>query len=164
MILLFLSLVLITFAIWLGAQLTVTFIVAPKVFSSLEDRSLAGDVMGAIFSAYFNWQLLALITLIGTLFIAWFHHPHPPVITLYPIILACTGLLMVAISRWVIMPKAHDVKTALRNAAKSDVEKLQSRFKRLHGLSMLLNLATLTSAFFFAVSAPIWIGLIGIRG
>ena len=118
---------------WIGAIIFFSFFTAPAVFKTL-DRPTAGDLVGVIFPRYYFLGYLCsglLLTtyLLGTQTVsAW-----------------KTGLLIIIIlatftAGMVVQPKARNLKLKIKSAdSEEDQKAFETRFRRLHSLSVQLN-------------------------
>ncbi|MFQ5936634.1 MAG: DUF4149 domain-containing protein [Acidiferrobacterales bacterium] len=124
---------LLALVIWVGGLVFFSLIVAPLVFSILEQTD-AGRFVRAIFPRYYGWGLgagvVALVGLaaLGALAGAW----APPLLGL--IVLVFAMLCLTAYSL-VLVPKV--------NAARDAGEAEQEAFQQLHKRSVRINIAVL---------------------
>jgi len=133
---------LLSIVVWIGSIVFFSFIGAPAIFRTL-DRQAAGDVVGAIFPKYFMlWQVcsvLSILTLLHVGFVTGFSSS----VKVGLVILALMGGIT-AYSSLVNGPQAREVKTQIRTETDEvKKEELKKKFGRLHGISMVLNIATL---------------------
>lgn len=122
---------------WFGALVFWSFVATPKLFAVYE-RRMAGEIVGLVFPRYYvvgaTCGVLALLT--------------APVISAPPGTVPLMGVLVTltvyagTLLRW----KMEEVKAQRRSAEDEDTpeaDALAARFGRLHGFSMLLNLAVI---------------------
>ena len=118
---------------WLGAIIFFSFFIAPAVFKTL-DRPTAGDLVGVIFPRYYFLGYLCSILLLTTYLLgaqaesAW-----------------KTGCILVIMfgtfaAGMVVQPKARNLKLKIKSSdSEKDRKTLETRFRRLHSLSVQLN-------------------------
>lgn len=125
--------------IWVGGMTVFSFILTPIFFKTF-DKQHAGDIVGAVFPAYFNLGHVCSVLALGSYLwlrtqvdVPWGDKAR---IALLVVMLAGAG-----INGLVIGPKSHEIKVQVR-AAHSEAEKepLQKQFGKLHGMSMAVNL------------------------
>ncbi|VAX15696.1 hypothetical protein MNBD_NITROSPINAE01-100 [hydrothermal vent metagenome] len=144
---------LISVSIWIGAIVFFSFIGAPAIFKTL-DRQTAGDVVGAIFPKYFMLGQICSVTALVTLALVGLSTGFQSSVKIGIILLLVMGGIA-AYSGMVNGPQARAVKEDIR--AETDATKkaeLKKKFGKLHGISMVLNIATLLlalSLLFFTV-------------
>ena len=116
--------------IWVGGMWTVGYVVAPTLFTVLEDRALAGSIAGHLFSVMSYVSLvsggLLLLSVVMTSGKSVFVHWRGPLLV--------GMLLIICIGQFVLQPHM----AALRDAGLSGVN--ASAFARLHGISQVLFL------------------------
>ncbi len=137
---------------WLGAIIFFSFFTAPAVFKTL-DRPTAGNLVGVIFPRYYFLGYLCCTLLLITYLLgaqevsAW-----------------KTGLILVILiatftAGMVVQPKARDLKTKIKSSASDEDRKsFETRFRRLHSLSVQLNTTVLLAGL-----ALLWLTAEGLR-
>ncbi len=115
-----------------GAMALFTFLVTPLAFQSL-GRQTAGQFARAAMAPYFGAMALAAVLAAGLLAIAG---GFPVEVT----VLAVVGFTFVA-GRRGLLPRMDELRTA-REAGDADADRA---FKRLHGMSMVVNLAQMVA-------------------
>ncbi|VAX19116.1 hypothetical protein MNBD_NITROSPINAE03-1985, partial [hydrothermal vent metagenome] len=136
---------LLALVIWIGSIVFFSFIGAPSIFQTV-DKKTAGDVVGAIFPKYYLLGYILSLISLGTLAFLGAKSGF-----LFPV---KAGLVILAVmagvtfySGLVTAPKVNKVKYQIR--AETDDAKLaplRKQFGRLHGISMMLNVAVLCLA------------------
>lgn len=122
---------------WLGGTALFTFVLTPTIFKAF-NRDTAGEIVGVLFPGYFKWGLtwgvLALIALF------WSTTRHR---TAAAIIIA--GMLAItSVQAWVIEPKAAALKKEIPSFVTTPADHpLRVRFRKLHGVSAVANLAVI---------------------
>lgn len=129
-----------TLCVWVGGMVFFTFIGAPAIFKELP-RDMAGVAVGGIFPKYWMMGYICPLLLLGTL--------------LYIVkgnlgaFKAQIGILAVVtalsfVSGMVVGVKAHGIKAQMN--AEQDAEKkeaLHKEFRKMHGVSAIMNVATI---------------------
>jgi len=116
--------------IWVGGMWTIGYIVAPVLFSLLEDRAMAGSIAGQLFSIMSYIGLLSgVLLLAGLLFLS-----GKQALQAWRGWLLMGMLVIVVIGEFVLQPKM-----AVLRAAGLDGETV-SQFARLHGSAAILFL------------------------
>jgi len=113
-------------ALALGAVVFLSFVLAPMVFRVLEPES-ASRFLRALFPRYYRFLLACFVVLSG---LVGFTRPG--------LILVAVALAMLAAGSLALVPRI--------NAARDAGEAGASRFRRLHGLSVAINLAMLVGS------------------
>jgi len=123
--------------VWIGSIIFFSFFTAPVVFKIL-DREKAGEVVGVIFPRYYAIGYVCCILSMTALLVASGGVPDLR-FTFLAVMAGCTfyaGL--------VVGPQARDIKAEIKSQddpQKKDV--LQSRFDKIHVLSVRLNATVL---------------------
>ena len=129
----YLRLLLVT--IWAGSLWTVGYLVAPVLFASLPDRSMAGSIAGMLFRAQ-AWLSLACGLLL--LLLVWLDKSLSPKRT--PVILMIAMLACVLIGYFALQPFMAEVRAAAANNGGVMDEAMRSRFGMLHGVASVIYL------------------------
>ena len=121
-------------ALWVGSMIGIGYIAAPVLFSTLDDRQLAGMLAGKMF------HLVTIIGLIfgGILFLLSYRKASIELFKQWRGWLLLIMLICVAGSMFVLQPMIADVK-ALGITEGSDAAK---KFGILHGISSLVYMVT----------------------
>lgn len=128
-------------AIWVGTQ--VFFLAATSTLFGGFDRSLAGEVVTALFPVYYRFGyvtngMAALLALVR-----WRAGAPLGRLAFLLALLLLGGTLYGGL---VLRPEVHAAGEALQQATGETAPALEARFGRLHGLSMLVNALTLVLA------------------
>ena len=118
-----------------GGMFVFSFVVAPATFEKL-GKQAAGDLMGALFPAYYLAMTAAAVVGVGLLAIIG----NQPVEVA---VLAAVAFGFIGARRG-LLPRAQ----AARAAMQAGDDAASARFRRLHGTSMVLNLIQLLAALF----------------
>lgn len=122
---------------WVGSVITVSFLVAPRVFGTLP-REAAGDLMGRVFGGYY-WLGIALgvmalaagITLARRTGWTW---ERWAALALLVAMVGAAGY-----TRLIVMPDLMEARAAMQRAAEGEAAPHRARLDALHHLSVLLN-------------------------
>lgn len=123
----------IVLSLWVGGMWTIGFVVAPVLFSSLDDRMLAGSIAGQLFSvaSYIGIGSASLLIVLSiyrsgtTAFASW------------PFRILLVMLLIILIGEYGITPEMQAIKTEAGAALQKGTE-AHGRFAMLHGISSIL--------------------------
>jgi uncharacterized membrane protein len=134
---------LLTMAIWIGSMVFFSFIAAPAIFKTF-DRKTAGEIVGAIFPKYFLLEEVAVALALVTLGLLGSKIGFTGGVKAALAILAVMGGL-VFYSGMVNGPQARSVKAEIYGGTASEerLGELKEAFKKLHGVSMGVNMTTL---------------------
>ncbi len=119
--------------LWAGSLWTVGYLVAPVLFASLPDRSIAGSIAGMLFRAQ-AWLSLACGFLL--LLLVWLDKSLSPKRT--PVILMIAMLACVLIGYFALQPFMAEVRAAAANNGGVMDEAMRSRFGMLHGVASVI--------------------------
>jgi hypothetical protein len=133
-------------AAWVGALVTVSFLVAPTVFRALPSET-AGTVMGQIFPLYYGCTAVSGVVALGAA--VWLARkasgarPWPAIVAMLAVMLAATTYAGAVVS-----PKARELRPALHRepvdpAVRSAFDALHRRAVQLNGLVLVLGLVTI---------------------
>jgi hypothetical protein len=111
---------------WVGGLWATGYLVAPSLFSELDDRKLAGTLAGNIFTLM-GWAGLAATVILLVIYTLVVHSRWRIIVT------ALMGVL-VAINLFVVSPALVEVRDSVGHALVSGTETFQ-RFAYLHGIS-----------------------------
>jgi uncharacterized membrane protein len=142
---------LLTMVIWFGGMIFFSFIAAPSIFKVLP-RTTAGDLVGDIFPKYYLIGYVASLILIGTLI--WLGQKNFKPIAVPLIIMALmTGLTYY--SGMVVGTKARAIKTEIHET-RDEVKKedLTRAFKKIHGISMMINVSIIVLSIVYLAFIP----------
>ena len=121
--------------LWAGSLWTVGYLVAPVLFASLPDRSIAGSIAGMFFRAQ-AWLSLACGLLL--LLLVWLDKSLSPKRT--PVILMIAMLACVLVGYFALQPFMAEVRAAAANNGGVMDEAMRSRFGMLHGIASVIYL------------------------
>jgi len=120
---------------WAGSLRTVGYLVAPGLFATLPDRSLAGSIAGMLFRAQ-AWLSLACGLLL--LLLVWLDKSLSP--KRNPVILMIAMLACVLVGYFALQPFMAEIRVAAANNGGVMDEAMRSRFGMLHGVASVIYL------------------------
>ncbi|MEL7448363.1 MAG: DUF4149 domain-containing protein [Pseudomonadota bacterium] len=112
--------------VWIGSLWTIGYVVAPALFATLDDRSLAGSIAGNLFHIETRISVVCGVLLLALL---WAGKGSREATTRCAWLVALM-LALVVVSEWVVGPVLAEAVRGTRE------------FAALHGVSALLYLAT----------------------
>lgn len=132
---------LLSLVIWVGSIIFFSFFAAPSIFKVLE-RESAGNVIGEIFPKYWLVGYFSAVFSLSSLLYLTYKSPDPPPSSVLYILIAMTGTAF--FSGLVVGGKAREVKAKLRaKEHRHEADALRARFRKIHALSSILNMAVL---------------------
>lgn len=132
---------LLSLALLLGGNALFTFLATPAVFRAFE-RHLAGEVVAAMMPGYFTWNLVLWI-LAAALNLA---EPTPGKRARDLALLGVGLAAALAVMVW-LYPTILEVRAQVASfAAEAPITAARAHFRRLHGVSLALNLVQLLAA------------------
>lgn len=135
------SLYSLTLALWTGGMALFTFIVTPAIFRSY-GRDQAGEIVGRLFPGYFLY-LLALSALALLLFFLLGAEQASRSFRA-SLFLLVVAVIINAYVLFSLHPKAVQIKQQVVSFEKAAPDSpARSEFRKLHGISAVLNLALL---------------------
>lgn len=137
-------------ALWVGAIVTVSFLVAPAVFRAVPAET-AGTVMGQVFPLYYAFTTVAGAV---ALLAAWWLRRRTNGVGVSTTVVAMLAMMLAATvyAGAVVSPRARVIRPMLHvepvdPAMRAEFEALHRRAVQLNGLVLLLGLAaTVVSA------------------
>jgi uncharacterized membrane protein len=131
---------------WVGAIIFFSFFTAPAVFKTL-DRPIAGELIGVIFPRYYFLGYICSILLLTTYLLGG------QAVSAWKVGLILVIILGTFTAGMVVQPKARNLKMKIKSAGSEEERKsCETRFRRLHSLSVQLN-----SAILLAGLALLWL-------
>ncbi len=123
--------------LWVGGLWTTGYLVAPVLFHAIDDRRLAGEIAGRVFSAM-NYLGLACGIL---LLLAVMYQAGRTWARTWQLWVLLAMLLLVGVGEFVLQPLIHALKAATPEGF-IEGSVAAARFGMLHGVSSLLFLIT----------------------
>ncbi len=131
---------LLTLVVWFGGMIFFSFIAAPSIFSILP-KETAGDVVGDIFQKYFLIGYISSLLLLGTLL--WLGRGQLKTV-IAPLSIIAVMTCITFYSGLVVGTKARSIKQQIRQTSEeTKKEDLRKAFKKVHGVSMMLNVSVI---------------------
>ena len=138
---LFRYLYLLSLVLWIGGIVFFSFLASPSIFKVLP-REQAGQVVGDIFPKYHLLGYVACAIALGSL-VGLRQLGIAQSVRTAMIFLVVMGGIQVTMGT-VVGPMVVEARDAVKAAPPGpEKDRLEKRFRRLHGVSMLLNLALL---------------------
>ena len=125
-------------ACWVGGACLFTFVLTPTIFKVYQ-RDMAGGIVGVLFPGYFKWGLVCGAIALAAVFLSSAIKHKTIVAIIIVVMLAITSL-----QAFVVEPRAAALKKEIpsfETTAKEDP--LRVRFRKLHGVSAVSNLAVI---------------------
>ena len=140
-------------ALWVGGISIFTFIVTPVIFASYP-RDNAGEIVGRLFPGYFLYNLvLAALALILFFIVA-----NDRSKLAYRLLLVCvvTALLINLFIVFKLHPDTVRIKQQVTSFERESYDSpARKQFRRLHGVSAVLNLVLLAEGIVLLVTGPL---------
>lgn len=114
--------------LWVGGMWTVGYIVAPVLFKTLDDRMLAGNLAGQMFT------IMSYIGIVCALFLLAGQLMQAAAMTNWRLWVLLVMLLIVLVGQFVLQPMMAELKSS---GLEGEVAR---QFGRLHGISSVLFL------------------------
>ena len=140
-------------ALWVGGMVLFTAILTPVIFKSYP-RDMAGEIVGRLFPGYFLYNLvLAAAALILFFVIANDQSKLPYRLSL---ICATTALLINLFIVFKLHPDTVRVKQQVASfESEAPDSPARKEFRKLHGISAVLNLVLIAEGITLLVAAPL---------
>lgn len=142
--------------VWVGSMVFFSLVAAPHLFEVFP-RKLAGDITGSLFERYY---LFGLVCAAVALFTMLLEAPRRPLFSILRVQWYLRlGVLMVLMmlvyyNTSTVRLAVAEARIQMHNTQVGDLaEQEQERFRRLHALSMILNMTTLLGAGLLTVLA-----------
>jgi Domain of unknown function (DUF4149) len=136
-------------ALWIGALVTVSFLVAPAVFGAVPSE-MAGTVMGRVFPLYYGFTVA--VGALALMAASWLWRAGIGVRTwrlVVPMLVVMLGATSYA--GGIVSPRARAIRPALHHepvdaAVRAEFDGLHRRAVQLNGLVLLLGLASVVTS------------------
>lgn len=125
-------------ACWVGGATLFTFVLTPTIFKAYS-RDMAGGIVGVLFPGYFRWGLVCgVVALASILLSANIRHKK------IAVVIIAVMLAITLVQALVIEPRAAELKKEIHSFETTPQDDpLRVRFKKLHGVSAVSNLAVI---------------------
>jgi len=127
-------------AVWVGGSILYTFVLTPAIFGGYS-RDAASAIVGAMMPGYFTTNLAAsavALALLPLLWRSWTPRLRNLALALLLVALASQGWV-----RFGLYPEILAVKARVPSFESAPDSPERIRFRKLHGMSMAVNLASL---------------------
>jgi len=140
-------------ALWIGGIAIFTFIVTPVIFNSYP-RDQAGEIVGRLFPGYFLYNLVLAVLVLALFFIV----ANDQSKFAYRLSLVCvvTALLINLFIVFKLHPDAVRIKQQVTSFEhESPDSPARKQFRRLHGVSAVLNLVLFAEGIVLLITGPL---------
>ena len=140
-------------ALWVGGMAIFTFIVTPVIFKSYP-RDQAGEIVGILFPGYFLYNLVLAALVLVLFFIV----ANDQSKLAYRLSLVCTvtALLINLFIVFKLHPDTVRVKQQVTSFERESPDSpARKQFRKLHGVSAVLNLVLLAEGIALLVAGPL---------
>jgi uncharacterized membrane protein len=146
------SLYLLSLALWTGGMALFTFIVTPAIFRSY-GRDMAGQIVGTLFPGYFAYNLAISAAALVLFFLA--AQGRATLLYRLSLFLLTAAIIANAYISYRLYPAAQQVKQQVSSFEREAPDSpLRKQFRRLHGVSAILNLLLLADGTALLIIAP----------
>jgi len=140
-------------ALWVGGMALFTFIVTPVIFKSYA-RDVAGEIVGRLFPGYFLYNLvLAALVLVLFFIVA---NDQSKLAYRLSLAFVVTALLINLFIVFKLHPDAVRIKQQVTSFERESPDSAaRKQFRRLHGVSAVLNLVLLAEGIALLITGPL---------
>jgi len=140
-------------SLWAGGITIFTFIVTPVIFKSYP-RDQAGEIVGRLFPGYFLYNLvLAALVLVLFFIVA---NDQSKLVYRLSLVCAVTALLINLFIVFKLHPDAVRIKQQVTSFERESPDSpARKQFRKLHGVSAVLNLVLLAEGIALLVAGPL---------
>jgi uncharacterized membrane protein len=140
-------------ALWVGGMAIFTFIVTPVIFRSYP-RDQAGEIVGRLFPGYFLYNLVLAALVLVLFFIVT--NDQSKLAYRISLICAVTALLINLFIVFKLHPDAVRIKQQVTSFERESPDSpARIQFRKLHGVSAVLNLVLLAEGIALLVAGPL---------
>ncbi len=129
-------------AIWMGTMVYFSFFATPEIFRAFP-RDMAGRIVGALFPAYYKIGMLSgFVLFITSLYLSLLAKTR---IAWASTLLVTVMFILTLYGGLILHPEVKAVKARMHQitAESPEYQIVHSRFRKLHGRSMLINVIVL---------------------
>lgn len=128
-------------ALWVGGMALFAFIITPAIFNSYS-RDMAGEIVGRLFPGYFLYNLVLSVLALMFFLMSWSDTARKWLrLSLFCIAMAVFINIFVCFK---LHPEIRAIKKEIHSfETLSSDDPLRMKFRRLHGISSVLNLLLL---------------------
>lgn len=127
-------------AVWVGGGAVYTFVLTPAIFAAYP-RNTAGEIVGVMMPHYFRTLLAATAAAALLLPLLW--RPWSSRARALALALIVGALAAQSWVRWRLYPEILEVKSRVASFESAPESPERRSFRKLHGISMAVNLAVL---------------------
>lgn len=128
-------------SLWVGGIVIFTFLVTPVIFQSF-GRDAAGEIVGKLFPYYFPYNLF--LSLAALVFFLLFFGVRGKIQNKITIILLTIAILINLFVFFKLHPDTVSIKQQIQTfETQSEESSMRGQFRKLHGISALLNILLL---------------------
>ena len=140
-------------ALWVGGMAIFTFIITPVIFRSYP-RDQAGEIVGRLFPGYFLYNLvLAALVLVLFFIVA---SDQSKLAYRLSLVCAVTALIINLFIVFKLHPDAVRIKQQVTSFERESPDSpARKQFRKLHGVSAVLNLVLLVEGITLLVTGPL---------
>ena len=136
-------------ALWVGGISIFTFLVTPVIFQSF-GKDTAGEIVGKLFPYYFPYNLI--ISVLALTVFLLFIGIRGKIEGKITIILLTAAVLINSFITFKLYPDIKEVKQQITTfEIQSDESLMRNKFRKLHGMSAILNLLLLMDGAFLLI-------------
>ena len=129
-------------SLWIGGMAIFTFVITPVIFKSF-GRDTAGEIVGKLFPVYFPYNLV--ISLLTLIFLFLLRSAATRSGYKVSVILIGIAVIINVFLIFKLHPEVRKVKAEIHSVETTSPDSpIMKKFRRLHGVSMILNLLLLS--------------------
>ncbi len=147
------SLYVLVLALWVGGMVLFTFIVTPAIFRSF-DRDTAGGIVGHLFPGYFLYDLVLAAAALILFFLAT--GVRSTMLHRLSLALLAAAVIVNVFIVFKLHPDAVRIKQEVVSFERESPDSpARAKFRRIHGLSAVLNLFLIVDGITLLVTGPL---------
>lgn len=140
-------------SLWVGGITIFTFIVTPVIFKSYP-RDQAGEIVGRLFPGYFLYNLVLAVLVLVLFFIV--ANDQSKLAYRLSLVCAVTALLVNLFIVFKLHPDTVRIKQQVTSFERESPDSpARKQFRKLHGVSAVLNLVLLAEGIALLVAGPL---------
>jgi hypothetical protein len=140
-------------ALWVGGIAIFTFIVTPVIFKSYP-RDHAGEIVGLLFPGYFLYNLVLTALALVLFFIV--ANDRSQLAYRFSLVCVVTALLINLFIAFKLHPDTVRIKQQVTSFERESPDSpARKQFRKLHGVSAVLNLVLLAEGIVLLITGPL---------
>ena len=140
-------------ALWVGGMAIFTFVVTPIIFRSY-GWDMAGEIVGKLFPGYFLYNLVLAAAALVLYFLL--SGDRSAFMSRLSLVLLSTALIINMYIVFKLHPEAVRIKQAVTSFEKESLDSpARKEFRRVHGVSAVLNLILIVEGATLLVMSPL---------